>query len=142
MNTQEVMTTIDTKTSLGIYSMSAPSSAVSSSKTTALESPQPTSSDANLSSSATTRKEVTNENEASTSPARKPILVTGLPGNNRRQMNGEWEEEGNTYDDEMPRIPITTPHSVSKIKSSSPRINNGVNLGLPKRRNPATKGIT
>ena len=121
--------------------MSAPSSAVSSSKSTALESPRPTASDDYFSSSATTQKEVTNENKVSTSPARKPILVTGIPNNDHRQINGEWEEDGNTYDDSIPRIPITTPHSVTKIKPSSPRNNNDVNQNLPEQRNPTTKGI-
>ena len=124
MQAQEVMTTLDTKTSLGIYSMSAPSSAVSSSKTAGIADPQPTTSESHSSSSATTQKDMTNE--AITSPARRPILVTGIPNGNRRQMNGKWGEDKDEYDDTMSRIPITTPHSTVKKNSTYPRQHNGI----------------
>ena len=138
MNTQEVMTTLDTKTSLGIYSMSAPSSAVSSSKIDGLSNPQPTTSESHSSSSATTPKEMTNE--GITSPARRPILVTGIPSGNRRQMNGKWEEDTDKYDDTMPRIPITTPHSAIKKNSTDFRKNNGIIRNDVNNTNPETKG--
>ena len=119
MNTQEVVTTTDTRTSLGIYSMSAPSSAVSSTNIFGLETPHPTISETHNSSLATTKEQITNE--AITSPARKPILVTGIPSGIRRQIDGKWVENENTYDDTMPRIPITTPHSVVKKKHLATR---------------------
>ena len=136
--TQEVMTTLDTKTSLGIYSMSAPSSAVSSSKTDGLGDPQPTTSESHSSSSATTQKEMTNE--GITSPARRPILVTGIPGGDRRQMNGKWGEDTDKYDDTMPRIPITTPHSAIKKNSTDLPKNNGIIRKDVNSTNPETKG--
>ena len=138
MKTQEVMTTLDTKTSLGIYSMSAPSSAVSSSKTSGLTDPQPTTSESH-SSSATTQKETTNE--AITSPARKPILVTGIPNGNRRHMNGKWGANKDEYDHTMSRIPITTPHSAVKKNSTYPRQHNGIIQNDVNHTNQETKGI-
>ena len=119
MNTQEVVTTSDTRASLGIYSMSAPSSAVSSSNNFGLDTPNPTVSETHPSSLATTKEQITNE--AITSPARKPILVTGIPSGIRRKVDGKWVENENTYDDTMPRIPITTPHSVVKKKHLATR---------------------
>ena len=138
VTTQNAMTTLDTRTSLGIYSISAPSSAEASSKIDVIPDPSPTLSEAHLPSSTTSQKETTNK--AITSPARKPILVTGIPNGNGRKMNGRWGEDDNKYDDTMPRIPITTPHSVMRNKSSS-RKNDGLVQKEENHTNSITKGI-
>ena len=111
--TQEVIPTSDTKSSLGIYSMTAPSSVISSAKSLDFDSfvPKPTNSEANKSSSITTE---TQTFEKSHTHGRRPILVTGYPNTNPRQIHGKWVDDSNTNVDTMPRIPITTPHSTTK----------------------------
>ena len=132
--TQELKTTIiassstDTKSTLNIYSLSAPSSMASPKKSTEYKSilPTPTLDGAQSSSFP---HEQTEGSDNSYKNERRPILVTGLPGGSIRQRGIPSQTFSDIDEDTMSRIPITTPHSTTtrsnksvRAKSSSGRI--------------------
>lgn len=103
--------------------------------------PKPTASQTNYSPSVTKQTDVFGEAHTH---GRKPILVTGYPSSNRRQIEGEWVNDNSTNEDEMSRIPITTPHSTEKknIPISRNRSNDGrvieTNKSIANKGNPIT----
>ena len=91
-----------------------------------LESPLPRSTTSQTNYSPTVTKQTDMLGETYTH-GRRPILVTGHPSSNRRQIKGEWVNDNSTNNDEMSRIPITTPHSTKKkpLPISRNRSNDG-----------------
>lgn len=121
--------------------MTAPSSAMSSEKTLDLESPLPNPTTSQIDYSLSVTKQAGAYGETYTH-GRKPILVTGYPSSDRRQSEGEWVNGNGTNEEQMSRIPITTPHSTKKKTTpiSRNRSNDGrvveKNNSIPNKGNP------
>ena len=139
--TLSVATTLDNKPSLGIYSMSAPSSAISSSESVGTDSfsSQSTTAGTNQSPSSILKTGIL---DRTTAYGRKPILVTGIPSSNRRHMYGDGVSETLSSNDEdtMARIPITTPHSTTMNKIIFIQNKSGVGGVMGKSKNIVVKG--
>ena len=108
------------KSTLNIYSLSAPSSMASPKKSTEYKSilPTPTLDGAQSSSFP---QEQTDGSDNSYKIERRPILVTGLPGGSIRHRGIPSQTFSDIDEDTMSRIPITTPHSTTTKSNKSVR---------------------